>query len=91
MTDWSRFDAYSCNCCKADCINDHRDSCAKARECRRCHSVPVLDEDRPATASDRASERSPTGEPEDRGSAIATNGSETTPRGAVLFNGASDE
>ena len=46
-TDWFRFDAYSCVVCGDDCINDHRESCARYRECRSCHSIPVLDRGAP--------------------------------------------
>lgn len=40
MTQWYRFTRYYCRSCGEECINDHRDSCTRYRECRACHRVP---------------------------------------------------
>lgn len=42
LPNW-RFEEYRCRSCGEMCLNDHRDSCTRHRECHRCHSVPVLD------------------------------------------------
>lgn len=43
MTDFDRFVAYKCRICYEDCINDHRESRTRYRECRSCHQIPELD------------------------------------------------
>lgn len=49
MTEWSRLVEYCCKVCREKCINDHRDSCSKHRECRDCHHLPDLDVSTDAT------------------------------------------
>jgi hypothetical protein len=43
MTLWYRFTRYYCRSCGEECINDHRNTCTRYRECRKCHRVPDLD------------------------------------------------
>lgn len=72
MTDWGRFTAYRCRICRCDCINDHRDSCTRYRECRSCHSLPELDAKLEVVL-----------EPELRWAALAATTTPTTARGGV--------
>ena len=43
MSDTQFLVEYRCRSCHSICINDHRASCTRHRECRECHSFPELD------------------------------------------------
>lgn len=46
---YSEMVAYDCRWCHTGCINHVEESCTEAKECRKCHWAPVLDDLDPIT------------------------------------------
>lgn len=67
MTSWKHLVAYKCKRCGEDCLNDHRKSRARARECRDCHYIPDLDLARESGDSDHQDPEVPSGGPNESG------------------------
>ncbi|GAA0651168.1 hypothetical protein GCM10009019_12620 [Salarchaeum japonicum] len=47
MSDFASWLLYHCHSCHEVCFNPVTDSCTRYRECRGCHSVPVLERGEP--------------------------------------------